>query len=188
MIGVFVVQPTEMPPTFTWIDGFVLIAALWGAGLSTYQEWRRRRAEIPRARVDVSIQRLGYSHQYQKVILVEIVNVGDRSIFVAEGPTLLVKGSKPHDMRPIGPTIDCDRDFPSELLPGTKSSCWFARKQMALELEYRSVVGHVGVIFEFRDQTGRKYCSKKPLHIPVAEWKNLPDWPDNVDDDSFDLR
>jgi hypothetical protein len=163
-----------------WFEAIVAIAAIWGAGLATWEAVARRRERHPDVRVDSHISTLpGIPDGLPRLVLtarnrsdryVQLVGAG---LFFPNRFFALTPWKGPQRSWNVVPwqirSPDPRLAFPHELEPGRAATDMLNLPQIASDLAARGDRGQVRIRGFFTDETGYLYVSR-PHVIDVDQW------------------
>ena len=148
-----------------WKDIITAVIAVYGAALTTYTIYTKRRENKARVEVESQISLLVFGRNVSDaVIMLTAKNPGEKAILLNTQGFLL-----PNDKQLFFPLPHSDVTFPYELQPGKDCRVWSDAKKFAQTLKHEGYYGSINLVPYFKDQLGRVYKGKK--------WKfNLDVW------------
>jgi hypothetical protein len=136
-----------------------VIVAVYAAVLSTLNLLSIRKEKKRQLSVKMSWEWLAYpKRSSDTMLLIEIANPGYRPVTVQTPYIKLPRGGSL-----IFPWPTAEVRFPHELAEGKSCSLWVEEAEVKRCLKEKGYSGEVKLRVEVRDQTGRKYKSKKDL-------------------------
>ena len=146
-------------------DVAMAIAAVYGAGLSTYLWIVQLRERRPSLEVRASTGLLAWGPEVSPaMLLLEVVNTGALPVTV-QPPGLRL----PDRRQLVFPQLDSNVRFPHELPPRNSCTAWVPVSLVAQKLHAEGYSGRVKLVPFCRDATGKRYIGKA-LQLRVEEW------------------
>ena len=137
----------------------IALAAIWGAGLSSYIAIRNFGKEKPRIKVKLSNGFL-VSDNYQSsppMIFLEAANIGTFDITLSSCGLKLPSKNMPF-MVFVRP--GCHQGLPYELIPGKNFLVWMEKSDIINELKSHNFKSSIKISGVYKDAVGNSYTSK----------------------------
>jgi len=140
-----------------WKDIITALVAIYGAALTTYTIYTKRRENKAQIEVEAQISLLAFGPNISDaLVMLTAKNPGEKAVL------LNTQGFKlPDEKQIIFPIPQSNVKFPYELPPGRDCKVWTDAKKFAQELKSEGYYGKVKLVPYYTDQLGKIYKGKK---------------------------
>lgn len=140
-----------------WKDIITALVAIYGAALTSYTIYSKRRENKAQIKVEAQISFLVYGGNVSDaVVMLTAKNPGEKAVLLnTQGFTL------PDKKQIFFPLPNSDVKFPYELQPGRDCKVWTDARKFSQALKNEGYHGKVKLVPYYRDQIGLTHKGKK---------------------------